>query len=102
MNYSREEFDRLTDAVEEQGGTLLPEICESKDIEYRKKDGYARNKIERDVTQGCGHEAIFVSTYEPEKNSGEKTGFVRACAVCDGVGAWPRYAHILGENDGED
>ena len=98
MNYTLDEFQRLCEAVEEQGGALLPEACEPQDIVFTLNDGYIRNKTEKKVTQGCGHESMLVTAYQTEPGAKENVNFVRSCAVCDSMGAWPRYEHVLGDS----
>lgn len=96
MDYEYDQFAALVAEVERQGGALLPEKCEGTTIEYKMD-----KKIDKVRTCECGNETMLISTYEvsgfaTKKKAVERGGgFVRACAVCDNVGEWARYAKAL-------
>lgn len=86
MRYGPNEWVALQAEVESQGGAVLPDACKPDLI---KELSVGHNKAH---TCGCGHNARVVSVYECEKEQRERGGgFVTACAVCDDIGAWPRY-----------
>jgi hypothetical protein len=87
MKYERTEYEALYAEVEKQGGALTPDRCTPQDIIYTVPP-YAKANRVNEATTGCGFCSIFVSEYDGEK---KKPGFVRACAVCDSMGAWPRF-----------
>lgn len=92
MNYSPDEFLALVQEVERQGGAHLPDECEPVTINY--KIGNRKTKVN---SCHCGNESIFVTVYEPTADAEKRNakarggGFARTCAVCDEMGAWPRY-----------
>lgn len=90
MNYSPDAFTALHQSAERHGGALLDDPCLSEDVERTTKQGYIRNKIDRKTTCGCGHNSRFVLPYEGEEDD-KRARFVTACAVCDAVGAWPKF-----------
>lgn len=94
MNYSLEDFELLAAEVERQGGTLLPDKCEPQDVHFDAPP-YNKDHTEKRVTQGCGHEAIFVFPYDPGPKCKNNAGFARACAVCDAVGGMPRFEKAI-------
>lgn len=98
MEYGPNEWTGLVAEVERQGGALLPDECRS---ELIPELSVHHNKAE---TCGCDNQSKLVSIYEPcdfKKTTGggptandqikRGSGFVTACAVCDDMGAWPRY-----------
>lgn len=95
MKYDPDEFNALFGAVEQQGGALLPDACTPQDVTYTKPQ-YAVASVYEAGTCGCRNKSMFVSPYDkgPETTS-PGAGFVTACAVCDAMGAWPRYAPAL-------
>lgn len=101
MDYPPDAFDALVAEVEQQGGALLPEEHLSLDVRYTVPP-YARASIQRKATCGCRHQALLVSTYSPDPEIRQGgSGFVTACAVCDSVGAWPRYCDAVYDVDPE-
>lgn len=98
MEYSADEFSALCGEVERQSGALLPEECKGELITY--KIGGSASKV---YTCQCNNKSMFVSVYEPTKFAEKKGaldnggGFVRACAVCDSMGSWPRYKEAIDE-----
>jgi hypothetical protein len=95
MNYSPEALDALMQEVESQGGALLPDRCEKQDITYEAPP-YNAASTQRRATCGCGNETIVVSIYDAgDGKVPSGAGFARVCAVCDDVGAWPRYCDAV-------
>ena len=92
MNYSPDEFEALHTEVEAQGGVLSPDICMPTDQTYTNPPYVKENHTEKKVTCGCGNLSIFVNSYVGEN---KKEGLIRACAVCDSVGAWPRFEEVV-------
>lgn len=90
MDYSYEQFAALAAEVEAQCGSHLPDECVPVTLEYKVPGS---ERVDEVNTCHCGNESIFVTVYEPETSEARAlgSGFVRACAVCDAMGAWPRY-----------
>lgn len=87
-SYSRDEFFRLMQAVEDQGGEHLDEQCKATTYEF---SGERSKKV---TLPSCGQSALFMVPVEPAEN--EMTGVmlpppVKVCAVEDLVGLWPRF-----------
>lgn len=92
MNYSPDAFEALQEEIEGRGGALLPELCTPQDFKATVPP-YKRKGFAAEATCGCKNESMFVMPYIRE---GGQQGFMRACAVCDSVGAWPDYIyHVL-------
>lgn len=105
MNYSPDEWDALTAEVERQGGALLPDECKGRYVSFPVKNSDRMTKAQ---TCGCGNDSMAVTIYEPHKNANvakkmrsRGAGFARVCLVCDSVGAWPSFAHVLEEPDAD-
>lgn len=94
MNYSHDEFEALREAVEDQGGVLHDDRCLPRDVEYIDPPYTVPRKYPK-LTQGCGHQTVFVTPYTYDLGSGEKANFIRACAVCDNIGGWPRFREAV-------
>jgi hypothetical protein len=94
MNYSPDGFAALHEAIERAGGALLPDTCESQNVEFTTKEGYIRNKIDKKITCGCGNLSKFVIPYEGEPKA-KRAHFVNVCAVCDSIGAWPNFSEAV-------
>lgn len=94
MDYSFEQFAALAAEVESQGGGHLTDECAPSVIQYAKPPG---DKYDEVNSCHCGNESIFVTVYDPGSEDQRKlgSGFARACAVCDSMGAWPRYAAAM-------
>lgn len=104
MRYTPGELTELFDEIVRQGGALLPDPCQARDERY-DPDVYTEGpRIRKRATQGCGRETMFVHTYDPgdDVKRSRGSGFVRACACCDNVGLWPRYAAVLETADGDE
>jgi 16S rRNA G966 N2-methylase RsmD len=91
MRYSLSQFEALQTVISDQGGMLHDDLCMKQDVVFTAPP-YNKDHREREVTCGCGHQSLFVLPYDSED---DKAHFVRACAVCDGIGAWPRIAKEL-------
>ena len=106
MNYSPEEWDALTAEVERQGGALLPDECKGRYVSFTVKNS---DRVTKAKTCGCGNESMAVTIYDPHRNPKvakkmreRGAGFARICLVCDSVGAWPNFAHVIDREDEED
>jgi hypothetical protein len=97
MNYSIDEFNAVAEEVEKQGGALLNEKCVAKDIIYTAPP-YVKASTNFLVTCGCSNVSRFAIEYNGDDS---KTHLVTACAICDGLGAWPRYIHAYLDAGGE-
>lgn len=85
MHYTKDQFFRLVEAVEDQGGTYLDDLCSHRT--YELLGDKARYKT---VTiGGCGEVALFEMAYE-DMHGG--VGPITMCAVCDSMGLMPRFA----------
>lgn len=91
MDYRLDAFEGLIKEVEFQGGALLPERCLPESVDYKQE---GRTEVPDTFTCGCGNFSRVVSPYAGE---GENGNFITACAVCDNVGAWPRYEEAVKE-----
>ena len=87
MYYNRDEFFRLMEAIEEQGGDHLDEIHEHVYIPDLINNS-GRKGIE---ALNCGASALFEIPYESVGEHGMLTT-AKACAVDDRLGLWPRFA----------
>lgn len=86
MHYDQQEFFRLMEEVEFQGGEYLDEL----------HDGIFHTKLTGDKVRGyevayCGEAALFEVPYEPMNKQGV-IAKVKVCAVDDRMGLWPRFA----------
>jgi hypothetical protein len=95
IRYSAEALEALEHELEHQGGAVLPDPCVPHDIVYKKQEGYEKNKTIRNMTCGCMNETRMVSLYDPGDLQQGGSGFITACAVCDSMGLWPRFAKAL-------
>lgn len=106
MNYSPDEWDALTEEVERQGGALLPDVCAGRFVSFTVKNS---DRVTKAKTCGCGNESMAVTIYDPHKNQSvakkmreRGAGFARVCLVCDSVGSWPDFEHVIAELQEED
>lgn len=124
MNYNPDDFLRLMEEAERQGGAHLPDRCEPGSYDLDMPNGSGRRTTKTVKTSGCGQETQFVLPYDPaqkveipgyggpENADGEpKTatvsandakamnqrlaGLLTVCAVDDNVGLWPRFANVV-------
>lgn len=94
MKYLVDTLIGLIEEVESQGGALLDDLCVRREVDYSDRPHTMLDDRGRPVkthTQGCNNETRFVTIYDPGENVQSGAGFVTACAVCDSMGAWPRY-----------
>jgi hypothetical protein len=98
VNYSQEDFIKLIEEVEFQGGTHLDEDCEPVVVALKKE--HPRGKASRFKLARCGNPALFDIPYGLE-NPGPagEMGIIKVCAVDDSIGLWPRFKHALEEQD---
>lgn len=106
MDYSPNEWPLLVSEIERQGGAMLPEFCEGSIATFSSPNA---SRVTRVRTCHCHKEGktvktMFVSTYTPSDDEDEAqelldrgAGFIRACAVCDNAGSWPRFEHFADE-----
>lgn len=85
MNYSPEQFFELVEAVEAEGGSLTEDLCVARKYNMTGDEGKPV------VLEGCGNTSIFRFPYD----LGDTLGEVQLCAVCDDLGATPRFEHIM-------
>lgn len=103
MDYGPEAFAALWDEVEHQSGALLPDACLPQDADYTDPPYIKNTGVQKGITCGCGNDSRFVSLYEVEPGTKKEmasarkrgSGYVTACAVCDSMGAWPRYEEAV-------
>lgn len=104
MNYHPDDFLRLLEGVEAEGGAMLPDRCRATKYALRIPDADSELRFRDFFTTGCGQDTRFVLPYKlPKGKLGEKMesrggGLVTVCAVDDEVGKWPRYAHLIEED----
>lgn len=87
MNYSSDQFLRLMEEVEEQGGEHLDELCTARRFEF------CGDKIKPVTLPGCGNSSVFQIPYAATDKNGREKGMqdVKVCAVDDALGYWPRF-----------
>jgi hypothetical protein len=92
MKYSEDEFLSLLVQIEEQGGRLLDDKHETKLVQLEMLREYeATGKLMKVRLRGCGEQAMFEVPYEGTDSRGTS---IVACAVCDNIGAWPRFSQV--------
>lgn len=96
MQYTREEFFRLMEQIEADGGDHLDKTHDPSVFTelvggpvLDPKQGFVRN---------CGENALFRVAYEPSGHDGTLET-LEVCAVDDMMGRWPRFvaARAAGE-----
>lgn len=88
VRYSHNQMVAIMDAVEEQGGEHLDEVCSL------KKYDFVGPHSKPLVLPGCGKSILFEIPYEyPPKDirNARIQGTVKVCALEDAVGHWPRF-----------
>lgn len=87
MQYKRNEFMRLLEALEDQGGTHLDELCED-----RYFTEFAGPRVKGFELPMCGEMSVMEVPYD-RRGDGDaiERGTVKVCAVDDAVGLWPRF-----------
>jgi hypothetical protein len=96
--YSPDEWAKLQMEIEKKGGAILPEVCTGEPLKF---DGKHKTNTE---TCFCSNQSMVVLMYDPfveegklETASQRGAGFARVCLVCDAVGQWPKFRHVLDE-----
>lgn len=104
IQYHPDDFLRLAEEVEAQGGVNLPRRCNPRKFKLPlPKTGGGKGWKEL-FTTGCGQESLFEIPYSlPGGRLGKKMrdrggGLVVACAVDDDMGKWPRFANTIQED----
>lgn len=87
MNYTPDQFFALSEAIADDGGLHLDEMCKARQYTFTGGD-----KIKPAMLPGCGNLSIFDIPYEGEDG---KPHHAKLCAVCDNVALMPRYVHVL-------
>lgn len=100
MNYEGDEFIRLLEEVERQGGEHLQEKCSPHKYRLQvPKPGKPEAKEWKEhFTSGCGKESKFrVFTSEASAGVDDFGSAAPAvvCAVDDNMGMWPRFKQAL-------
>ncbi len=100
QDYSPDQFGALFTEVEKQGGALLPDYCTGELVTFKSPNGSRTSKVQtcHCHKEGRQFSTMTVTPYDPadtqrelDEMKGRGAGFVRACIVCDSVGAWPRF-----------
>lgn len=92
-------FIKLVEAVESQGGELLPETHHPTPFVYKAEGPGGRVKAIEVEGTGCGEDALLRIPYEdhrPNKEGVESNLVeihdIKVCAIDDLVHLWPRFA----------
>lgn len=97
IKYSDDQLMALIEAIEVDGGALMvDDVCQGDTIEYRAQKTAKAVKVK---TCNCGEHNIVVLPYEKQLTASGNAGqdFARLCLVCDSIGYWPKYKHIMSE-----
>lgn len=86
MNYSPEQFFRLSQAIIAAGGLHLDLMCKSRSYTF------SGDKAKDVHLPGCGNMSLFEIPYEGEDG---QPAPIKLCAVCDDVGLQPRFISTL-------
>lgn len=91
MRYTQDEFFRLMQAIEDQGGTHLDQ---THDPVYHTEFAGSHPQAKGVEITYCGLDVMFEVPYEGLDKHGADLGVqpVEVCAVDDWVGRWPRFA----------
>lgn len=94
MNYNHDDFLKLMEEIEFQSGLHLDQDCTPETFRLAVKPGGPEKAR---LTTGCGNPTLFEIPYAQESSDGTTAtmGKVIACAVCDDLGRWPRFSHVL-------
>lgn len=94
MNYTEQQFVRLMEMVEAEGGEHLDEQCKGRRFEI---SGEPYLKTQRVTLPYCGNSALFEIPYEKpvDGTNAAVLDKVRVCALDDMVGLWPRYEECM-------
>lgn len=95
MNYSKDEFLDLMTQVDDAGGEHLDEMCAARTYKFTGE------RLKPATLPGCGNSTLFAVPYEGLDLKGNEMPVqpVRACAVDDDMGRWPRFG---GDRFGKD
>lgn len=93
MKYNMDEFYRLMESIEDQGGEHL-ELTHDPVFHIELTGPHVKGE----EVLYCGESAMFAIPYEPLGHEGTMDS-ITVCAVDDAVGRWPRFAnaHAKGE-----
>ena len=89
MRYIPDQFLALMEVVEAQGGVHLVDPCKPGEYFLDREDYRGNLKKRKFYTAGCNRAARFLVPYTSDIDEAEHT--LVACAVDDGMGAWPRF-----------
>lgn len=104
MQYHPDDFLRLAEEVENQGGAMLNDPCLPETYRLKVPDPDGALRWADYTTSGCLKDARFVVTYDlPAGEEGDRMaarggGFATLCAVDDDMGKWPRFAGQMQED----
>jgi hypothetical protein len=100
VQYHPEDFLRLAQTVEEEGGVMLGDSCQPKPYRLPIKDQITGEERQKQYfTAGCGKDALFAIPYRRSTDEpGERNGIIRVCAVDDDLGKWPRFQNAMEED----
>lgn len=122
MNYSPDNFLRLMEEVESQGGAHSSDACMPQPFRIKlPEEGNPSKRVWKTrYTSGCRAEARFLVPYDPTtpvtvEHKGVEThdepsetelagmnerdaGMAVVCAVDDAMGLWPRFANVIQED----
>ena len=92
MEYTQSQLYDLIDAVEDEGGEYLEDLCSNRTYEL------TGDKIKPPTIAGCGNQTLFRISYpsEVEGTNAAVLEHVTLCAVCDDMGSMPRYSPVMG------
>lgn len=91
MRDRNERFARLMDAVEEQGGELLPGLCTPTTLRYNAGVEGVKITGASARTTGCNMERRFLVQSLDDKDP----DMTVACMVDDRMDLWPRFADAI-------
>ena len=102
----------LIDAIEHEGGELVPETHLGMPLRYEIDGKHGRKAVKDTETAGCGAETVVTIPYIPAffsagpppgkgklnreifENLNDEQRATKVCLVCDRVDLWPRYANV--------
>lgn len=88
MYYSQDEFFRLLDEIESQGGEHLDKTHENV---YHTDFTGDSDAVKGHEVVYCGESALFLVPYAPMNAAPGVMHSVEVCAVDDCMGLWPRF-----------
>jgi hypothetical protein len=91
MEYTNEQFMKLEDLILDQGGQSLDMECA--DVLHPLSGPVGAAPSKRVRMEGCGNSGVlFLVPYE---NMDGELAPILLCAVCDDLGAKPRFAEAM-------